>query len=575
MQPHLVFRPRRVPKAVLVLQDVSQSMASHNLRVESLFHDLQRQGIALDRWFFDGDVSFASRRRFGVPLPLETLLRTREDGPVLILSVGFGVPATLARPNHEWLRALEKQTARVWVTPILDPKLWPAALQRLPIVVVPMTRSGLLQAARILAHDDRVSGSALGHALTAPRPVTPSHVEQLRQIASLVPYPTPDLLELLRQQFALDIPETAVLYAVDRRAAGTGLPFRMPDEEIRERLRNMRAQSPALETRVRKYLLKVLADSEPPAGSAAHLRWEASVAIHDVQLAELEGTDGAPAVDALQQLYRGPLWEEVRDLVARQASTGRATSQLRTAVKVRRTPDPPAFVDRTGGSASGSRMRWAAPGWRELAAALLVAAFVTGLAAFTSPFQRRSSNDPDAYQLDFVAGVYSSDAGSLQIRRRPVGATVPPIVTLYRDQAPIGAPIVLDATAASTVPLTDAGVAAYQVRATRPDGALALSNSIWAPSTVVVIDAQPWARVTVNSADGKIRFAQATPVAVRLPEGRYTLSLENGGLTPPLTQTIDVTAGGQRSFRYVMPGFKVDDVLKNLTPASSRKSAKS
>ena len=489
----------------------------------------------------------------------------------MILSAGFGVPASLGRSNREWLIALEKQNRRVWVNPILDSKLWPAALMRLPLLVVPMTRGGLLQAAKRLAHDDRVSGNALGHALSAPRPVTSSHVEHLRQIASLVPYPTPDLLELLRQQFAPDIPETAVLYAVDRRSAATGLPFRMGDVELREQLRSIRVEAPELEIRVRKYLLRVLADSEPPPGSAAHLRWEASVAIHHVQLAELEGRDGKAAVDALQQLYRGPLWEEVRDLVGRQASTGPVTTQLRSAVKVRRHPDPPAFIDRTGGPA-GSRLRWAAPGWRELAAASLIAVVVSGAAAFTNPFQLHPSNIPDAYTLDYLASTGGTDPARLEIRRRSKSANVPVAVRLYRDQGPIGAAIVLDGSNPVSVPLTDRNISAYQVRATLSDGALALSNPIWAPSIIVIIDVQPWARVTIASADTKIPpFVEATPVAVRLPEGRYSLSFENGGLNGPFTQTIDVSGSGQRTFRYDMPGFKVDDVLKNL---ASRKTSK-
>jgi uncharacterized protein with von Willebrand factor type A (vWA) domain len=565
MQPHLIFRPRRIPQAILVLQDVSQSMVAHTRRVDSLCRDFQRQGIALDRWFFDGDIGLPARRRFGVPVALDTLLRTREDGPVMILSAGFGVPAALAQSEREWMHALAKQTRRVWVNPILDPKLWPSALQRLPLTVVPMTRAGLLQAAKRLTHDDRMTGPGLGRALTAPRPVTAGDVEQLRRIASLVPYPTTELLELLRQQFAPGIPESAVLYAVDRHAAGTGLPFRMSDSEIREQLRRIRAESPALEARVRTYLLKVLSDSEPPPDSAAHLRWEASVAIHHVQLAELERTDGRAAVDALQRLYRGPLWEEIRDIVGRQSSAGPVTTQLRTAVKVKRRPDPPAYVDRTG-TAEVERPRWAAPGWRELAAALVVALFVSAAAAFTAPFHSRAPQLADALRLEYLPPITSTDAGRLEVRPR-ADLPLPLSVALYRDRVATGAAISVDAGNPATVPLPSSAAAVYQVRGTLRDGTLAFSNSLWAPSVVVVIDAQPWANVTVAAADGKVPNAvQTTPVAIRLPEGRYTLSFENGGLTGPLTQTIDVTGGGRRSFRFDMPGFTVTDVLKNLNP---------
>jgi len=575
LQPHLVFRPRRVPQAILVLQDVSQSMTVHTARVDGLCRDLQRQGIVLDRWFFDGDVSQPSRRRLGAPVALDALLRAREEGPVMILSAGDGVPATLAGSDRTWLDAMRKQMARVWVNPVLDPKLWPAALQRLPLLVVPMTRAGLLQAAKMLARDDRLAGAALGHALRAPQPVTSAHVEQLRRLASLVPYPTPELVELLRQQFAPEIPETAVLYAVDRQAAGTGLPFRMSDEEIRNRHREIRTDAPALEARVRRYLLKVLGDSEPPAGSAAHLRWEASVAIHRVQLAEIEGTDGGPAIDALQQLYRGPLWEEIRAIVARQSSEGPVTTQLRAAVKVKRRPDPPAFVGR-GDRERISRLRWRAPGWREVAAAAMIALLVTAGAAFTPPFRGLTDRLADAYVLEYVPGP-GGEAGDLQIRTGASARTVPSTVDLYSDSIPgdanlvrVNAPISLQTAGPTAVALPSPAAHVYQARAVLPDGTLALSNALWAPSLVIVIDVQPWARLSISTTDrGLAGFgiqSAETPVALRLPPGRYQVQCENGGLTgPPLTQMIDVAPGGQTTFRFDMPGFSVNDVLRNLS----------
>ena len=260
--------------------------------------------------------------------------------------------------------------------------------------------------------------------------------------------------------------------------------------------------------------------------------------------------------------------------MGRQASAGPVTTQLRSAVKVRRQPDPPAFIDTTG-EATVSRPRWAAPGLHELAAACLVAVAVAGAAAFTEPFQWRTSHIADAYTLDYVPPGESGDPGRLEIRARAGSSPMPSGVTLYRDQAPISAPIVLDGSRPVSVPMAAGGVATYQVRATLADGALALSNPVWAPSAVIVIDAQPWARVTIASADRSVpEVLQATPVAARLPEGRYTLTFENGGLTAPLTETIDVTNGGQRTFRFNMPGFKVENVLKGLS-YGSRKSAKS
>jgi hypothetical protein len=190
MQPHLVFRPRRVQQTILVLQDVSQSMAPHARRVDGLYTDLVRQGIAVERWFFDDDVSILSRKPFGVAMPLERLLRTREDGPVMILSAGFGASALVQKADREWMLALRKREARVWINPVTDPNLWPAAMARLPILIVPLTRAGLLQAARILAHGEQAA-TALGRVARRPKPVTPEHIRRLKQLASLVPIRRP------------------------------------------------------------------------------------------------------------------------------------------------------------------------------------------------------------------------------------------------------------------------------------------------------------------------------------------------------------------------------------------------
>jgi hypothetical protein len=46
-----------------------------------------------------------------------------------------------------------------------------------------------------------------------------------------------------------------------------------------------------------------------------------------------------------------------------------------------------------------------------------------------------------------------------------------------------------------------------------------------------------------------------TPCAVELADGTYTIELENGGLTPPLSREIRVAAGAQNEFVFTMPSF--------------------
>jgi hypothetical protein len=111
----------------------------------------------------------------------------------------------------------------------------------------------------------------------------------------------------------------------------------------------------------------------------------------------------------------------------------------------------------------------------------------------------------------------------------------------------------------------------YQVRAGLPAGNLAVSNSVWVPPAnrlVVLIDAQPWARVTIDG-EGTHLVAGATPVSVPLAPGAYQLQLENGGLTGPRNEAITVAPGNQE-FRFVMPGFNPDQAVDTLLGAQAR-----
>ena len=131
-------------------------------------------------------------------------------------------------------------------------------------------------------------------------------------------------------------------------------------------------------------------------------------------------------------------------------------------------------------------------------------------------------------------------------------------------------PIDLDADGSAEVRIESTGQAhVYQVRGTLGTGALAVSNALLAPSVLIVVDAQPWANVRISSDGDPIRpITDVTPIAVRLPEGLYDLAFENGGVTAPLAERIDVRTDGPRLFRFAMPGFDPRTLLDQ--PASAR-----
>jgi eukaryotic-like serine/threonine-protein kinase len=94
-----------------------------------------------------------------------------------------------------------------------------------------------------------------------------------------------------------------------------------------------------------------------------------------------------------------------------------------------------------------------------------------------------------------------------------------------------------------------------------PAGAPAVPVAVAPAGTVVRINALPWARVRFTS--GPAGFVppalsdadRATPLRVTLPPGTYGLELENGGLTPPLIERIEVGSATQMDASFRMPGY--------------------
>ena len=262
-------------------------------------------------------------------------------------------------------------------------------------------------------------------------------------------------------------------------------------------------------------------------------------------------------------MAKGPLWRELREAVERLPPAGQQSAEIRKAVGAQQhAAEPPSFQDRTG-QLDLQPFYWRAPRWQDAALAGAVAILVATGGSFTGAFRLQASHTLDAYVLEYRP---SADAGELRILVRDASSSAPRSVRLYRDASAVGAPIELDPRLGATVSLgAGSEPHVYQVRAQLPDEAFAVSNTLWAPSVLIIIDAQPWARVTARSQGGRVPdVTQTTPAAFRLPEGTYDLSLENGGLTPPLSQQIQVSSDRQRMFQYTMPGFDPGQLLNQL-----------
>jgi len=568
--PQLVFQPRRTARTILVFQDISQDMRIWRSKVDMFLGDLRRQGVSMERWYFDGDPRRVSDSPFRAGVRFDAAIRRRPESPVLVVSAGGGVESTRATGDDEWINALRAAPRKSWLTPVADVRLWPEAFGSLPIDVWPMTREGLARAARELAGIEGDPRATLKSHIADAGRVTQDDVQRLKQLASVVPHPTTELLNMLRQRFAPDVSDAALLYVLSQSQGVSPPVVRLSDEEVTRCLETMRRDTPTLEAAVRRTVVRVLFDSQPVAGSAAHERWQLSVALQQIELAALDGSDPSSALEAVRRLGASPLWEEVRQATRRLPTNSALARRLDAALGSPRSgggrpPDPSAVLD--------VHQPWVWPGIREFVPAAVSALIVFGTGQVFQVFPARAvEHVRDAYKLMYVPRVPPARS-ELLLQASDASAVVPTTVDVFQDSRAFTTNVRLTAGTPTAIPLTSGDTGRYyQARATLPDRNLAVSNAVWVPSdsaVVVLIDALPWANVRLQSGS-TIIGPEATPFSASLVPGQYRLTLDNGGVTPPLTQTIDVTTAN-RVFRFTMPGFDPARTATELSaPAAKR-----
>src|SRR5262249_14261441 len=81
--PHLVFKRVHAAGPLMVIEDVSYSMDLWRDKVHALLSDLTRQGIPIERWYFDGDPRRLSEKPHGTLASLQWAVGRRPDSPIL------------------------------------------------------------------------------------------------------------------------------------------------------------------------------------------------------------------------------------------------------------------------------------------------------------------------------------------------------------------------------------------------------------------------------------------------------------------------------------------------------------
>src|ERR1700730_9827652 len=181
--PQLVFEPRRMPRPILVFQEVGQDMEVWRLKADAFLTDLVRQGVPLERWYFDGDPRRVADRPYRAAVPFDAVTRRNPSSPVLFVGAGAGLEAALATRDDAWLKALHGVLRKSWLTPVSDLRLWPDAFDVLPLHVWPMTREGLARSAKDLAGIEGEFSPRIRSQFAAAGRVTADDIERMKRLA--------------------------------------------------------------------------------------------------------------------------------------------------------------------------------------------------------------------------------------------------------------------------------------------------------------------------------------------------------------------------------------------------------
>lgn len=512
LRPHLVFEPppRNVP--VIMLIDAAWQMRPWRRKVDYFVSELTRQGVVLDRWYFDGDPLRVSRTPHDLLVPLEQLAATRSESPLMVLGSG----QTLADESIERLqRVLKKWTFRTWVHPVGNPQYWRRELARLPLRMWPMTAAGLRAAAVEVARNLDSEESPLG--VAAPRAVTRDDVQRMKELIAHVPHPSLELAEELRRRFARDVPEEVMLF-LGAEGVFYGESIRLPPEQL-QRLMESASAEPEREREVRRYLLEVLRDSEPVEGSVAHLRWQLDEALHRLRL------DDPTAVETLRSLAEGPLKDEVAAALA-------VVQDPRVAPAA---PSVPSTLPERPPEGLGKRPPlWAWPRWQvalPAAALALTAALLLG----------RWAGRGEGAIIPHVRDAYTLTWVEPKLYVKHMSPTLE-TASLFR-----GGKLVWQfqkgADEPDYEPTVEERGAWFDVRAPLPRGNLAVSDPVWVPAAkppkpIPPPDTAP-GRLTIGSLPRNVRLQDLVVLSsdgrdtrllarsTELAPGRYVVALDD------------------------------------------------
>jgi outer membrane protein OmpA-like peptidoglycan-associated protein len=313
-------RPPAAPR-YLVLEDVGPGTERWRFLYDELLAGLAREGVEIERATFVGSPDVC-RTKEGKDVPLRDLLEQMDA----MLAIGDGATAIdpLTGERADWLATLRHVPRRLWINPLPTAR-WSEGARAIA-VDTPMENGIAHALAALHAGVDRTDLERAFPAIIERAPATTTALAALRtylgerafQLAGAVAtagQPTITAARWLAEQLELRLEEQEWLrivalpwFVTERWPESPRAPDGSTLPGLRDRLREILAiDTPDLATRVEVLADRVLAASEPRAGSAAHLAW---------QLDRAERAGGDYAARELGRITTTPLAHAARQRLA-------------------------------------------------------------------------------------------------------------------------------------------------------------------------------------------------------------------------------------------------------------------
>ncbi len=307
--PSVELAPPPSAPEYAILEDVAAGATPWRPIYDELFERLRAQGVRLSRYTFEDVPSVVVSTETGRTIALEDIDEYHDA--LLIVGDGDGGWDPFEERTADWVRTLQGFPRRLWLHP-RPPTRWSHGARAIARTT-PMEHGTVAALSALQVDADRPPppdpaypatihlAPASDVAVNALRAHLGEDGYRLLRLVAVAGDPDAEIALWLAERCAIELADTDRLRLVSLELFAEG---RWPDGLQKRLAAEAHRDEPALEDQTQRAVLELVEGSEPPTGSAAHLRWR-------LERATLKGArNDERAFADLQRLVASPLHHE-------------------------------------------------------------------------------------------------------------------------------------------------------------------------------------------------------------------------------------------------------------------------